>query len=230
MISAEHVVMQRGRNTRERKRSDYAHALTNLKSVRLMLSIAPSRNLSARHYVCTSRVTAGNFILMYQPAKPKRTNSDPSRSGEDTDQVCKRSKSGCLTSILRRHNPPTQFRVNCNVLARHSSVFQDMLSLPQPPKETTIKGCPIVHLSDVPLELLLEALHDPYHNKLSQPFGVVAYMLRLGRKYHFSTFWDDAVTRIHATFPQNWMLGIDVGRDPSTTLYGIRVLLRIPST
>jgi hypothetical protein len=40
-----------------------------------------------------------------------------------------------------------------------------------------------------------------YHNKDSQPFHVVAAMLRLGRKYNIPRFKDDAVSRIHDEFP-----------------------------
>jgi hypothetical protein len=57
----------------------------------------------------------------------------------------------------------TQFRINRDVLAKQSSVFRDMFSVPQPPNEPTIEGCPIVHVSDTAKdwELLLEVLYDP---------------------------------------------------------------------
>jgi hypothetical protein len=57
----------------------------------------------------------------------------------------------------------TQFRVNRDILARHSTVFSDMFSVPQPPNEPTLEGCPIVHVSDTAKdwELLLERLYDP---------------------------------------------------------------------
>ncbi|KAJ7634515.1 hypothetical protein FB45DRAFT_1002125 [Roridomyces roridus] len=68
----------------------------------------------------------------------------------------------------------TQFRVNRDILARHSPVFAGMLSVPQPPDEPTLEGCPIVILSGDSAkdwELLLEALYEPipligYRNKL----------------------------------------------------------------
>ncbi|KAJ7134262.1 hypothetical protein C8R44DRAFT_869924 [Mycena epipterygia] len=79
----------------------------------------------------------------------------------------------------------TQFRVHRDSLSNHSSVFGDMFSLPQSPNEATVEGCPIVHLtgdSVQDVEIILAAFYDPYHNKPSQPFHVVAAMLRLGRK------------------------------------------------
>lgn len=57
-----------------------------------------------------------------------------------------------------------QFRVHRGVLEKHSSVFKDMLSVPQPPEsdEPTIDGCPIVQLPDKAddWEHLLNSLYD----------------------------------------------------------------------
>jgi len=56
-----------------------------------------------------------------------------------------------------------QFRVNRDILAKHSSVFRDVFSVPQPLSEATVEGCHIVELSDKAedWELLLAALYDP---------------------------------------------------------------------
>ncbi|KAJ7032049.1 hypothetical protein C8F04DRAFT_1109050 [Mycena alexandri] len=63
----------------------------------------------------------------------------------------------------------TQFRVNCDVLARQSSVFKDMFALPQPADEPTIEGCPIVRIFDSTKdwELLLEVLYHPFQSSVS---------------------------------------------------------------
>lgn len=54
------------------------------------------------------------------------------------------------------------FKVHRGVLARHSDVFRDMLSIPQPPDEAVFEGCCIVELYDSPADLwyLLKALYD----------------------------------------------------------------------
>lgn len=63
------------------------------------------------------------------------------------------------------------FRVHRSVLSRHSEVFQDMFSFPQPERNSPsptlydpekLQGCPIVQLSDSPRELshFLSALYD----------------------------------------------------------------------
>ncbi|KAJ7037817.1 hypothetical protein C8F04DRAFT_1091632 [Mycena alexandri] len=103
----------------------------------------------------------------------------------------------------------TQFRVNRDILARHSSVFQDMFLLPQPPNEETVDGCHIVHLSDsaTDVHLLLAAFYDPYHHKVKRPVKLIACMLRLGNKYEVACFKEDAVSRIHHDLPTrlvNW--------------------------
>lgn len=48
-----------------------------------------------------------------------------------------------------------QFKVYRGVLAESSTVFKDMLSLPQPPSKETdlVEGCPVIHLSDTWREL-----------------------------------------------------------------------------
>lgn len=43
-----------------------------------------------------------------------------------------------------------RYRVHKGVLATHSSIFKDMLSLPQPVEETEVfEGCPVIHLTDL---------------------------------------------------------------------------------
>ncbi|KAJ7108755.1 hypothetical protein C8R44DRAFT_296725 [Mycena epipterygia] len=96
-----------------------------------------------------------------------------------------------------------QFRVNRDVLAKQSSVFSDMFSVPQPPNEPTVEGCPIVLVSDgaKDWELLLEVLYEPFQYKLALPFEVVASMLRLGKKYDIPMAKENAIWRIHYEFP-----------------------------
>lgn len=54
------------------------------------------------------------------------------------------------------------FKVHRGQLARHSEVFRDLLSLPQPIDEASFEGCPLVELHDSPTDLwyLLRALYD----------------------------------------------------------------------
>ena len=55
-----------------------------------------------------------------------------------------------------------KFKVHRGILARHSLIFQDLLSLPPPSNEQTIDGCPIVELHDSSDDVwyLLRAVYD----------------------------------------------------------------------
>jgi hypothetical protein len=57
----------------------------------------------------------------------------------------------------------TLFRVHRTTLSKHSTVFADMFSIPQPLDQVTIEGCPVVNLPDSAADFayLLKALYDP---------------------------------------------------------------------
>lgn len=68
------------------------------------------------------------------------------------------------TVILRAQN--TVFRVYKGILARESSVFRDMFSLPQPEKDQGVcadSGCPVVEVQDdaEEMELFLSVIFNP---------------------------------------------------------------------
>lgn len=83
----------------------------------------------------------------------------------------------------------TQFRVHRSMLSRHSSVFRDMFSVPQPPgeQELVIEGCSVVHVSESSQdwEDLLTLMYDNlrvYQSADPMPIRLIAVMLRLGKK------------------------------------------------
>ena len=55
----------------------------------------------------------------------------------------------------------TQYKVHRSILAIHSSVFDDMFSIPQPSGGPLVEGCPIVHLSDTAgdITIMLDAIY-----------------------------------------------------------------------
>ncbi|KAJ6606004.1 hypothetical protein DFH09DRAFT_69 [Mycena vulgaris] len=80
------------------------------------------------------------------------------------------------------------FRVYRGVLAARSPIFQDMLGLPQPQKQESLEGCPIVHLPDAPTEVavFLRALFDSAFfepHPAPSEFHTIAGILRLSHKY-----------------------------------------------
>ena len=96
------------------------------------------------------------------------------------------------------------FKVHRGQLERHSEVFRDLFTLPQPPVQEMIEGCPWFELHDPPADLLalLKALYDGlyvishplydvllrirdrYFQKASSfNFPVISAVLRLSTKY-----------------------------------------------
>ncbi|KAJ7500456.1 hypothetical protein B0H11DRAFT_1855927 [Mycena galericulata] len=111
----------------------------------------------------------------------------------------------------------SQFRVYRGILAARSSVFQDMLSFPQPPDSELVEGCPLVRLTDSEMEVgvFLKALFDPEYFFMPYPspttFDVVTGCLRLGHKYgvdylrrrallHLSSGYDTKLSRWDRAF------------------------------
>ncbi|KAJ7612168.1 hypothetical protein FB45DRAFT_940017 [Roridomyces roridus] len=82
----------------------------------------------------------------------------------------------------------TQFRVHRSILAACSPVFKDMLSLPQPPDSQMVEGCPVVQLSDSPIEaaMFLKAIFDPNYFRpfpARTEYPILQGCLRLSHKY-----------------------------------------------
>ncbi|KAJ6509160.1 hypothetical protein C8R47DRAFT_1004104 [Mycena vitilis] len=82
----------------------------------------------------------------------------------------------------------SKYRVYRGVLAAHSPVFADMISLPQPADSEVVEGCPFVRLPDPDVEdtVLLKAVFLPQFF-MSFParteFDTIISCLHLSRKY-----------------------------------------------
>ncbi|KAJ7796976.1 hypothetical protein B0H14DRAFT_2282058, partial [Mycena olivaceomarginata] len=94
----------------------------------------------------------------------------------------------------------TRFRINERVPYKLRGSGAAFVSIPLPPDEATVEGCPIVRVSDTAKdwELLLGVLYDPFHNSASRPFAVVVAMLRLGKKYDIPQAGDDTLSHLHS--------------------------------
>ncbi|KAJ6631590.1 hypothetical protein B0H10DRAFT_1772398 [Mycena sp. CBHHK59/15] len=90
--------------------------------------------------------------LDVSPAKHQHT--------ENTSITCSEIWCNDGSVILQAHF--TQFHIHWSVLSLHSSFFREMQSLPQPPDQPSVEGCPIIKLSDSEADLthLLEALYN----------------------------------------------------------------------
>ncbi|KAJ7717995.1 hypothetical protein B0H16DRAFT_1337746 [Mycena metata] len=167
-------------------------------------------------------------------AKRKRTETDsPEATPFDLESTVVRSPKLWMTYgdlILRAES--TVFRVNRDVLARHSSVFREMFAAQPPNEPTPIEGCPIVIVADtaVDWELVLERLYDrPFQNEDALSLDLVAAMLRLGTKYAICKARENAVWRIHQEFPvtlESWD-EMEAGLRPEKIQYQLGFLVEV---
>ncbi|KAF7341711.1 hypothetical protein MSAN_02069500 [Mycena sanguinolenta] len=100
------------------------------------------------------------------------------------------------------------FRVFGGILAARSTVFRDMLSIPQPNSQPLIDGCPAVVLHDAPadVEYLLKAIFDSgFFERPPAPatFNVVAGVLRLSTKYDVEYLRTRALLHLSAALPRS---------------------------
>ncbi|KAF5340604.1 hypothetical protein D9611_007347 [Ephemerocybe angulata] len=101
----------------------------------------------------------------------------------------------------------TQFKVHQGFLEKHSSVFADMFSFPQPEgdEESIVEGCHVVQIYDAPedIELLLLALYDQHHHTQEHiPFKAVSAMIRMGKKYGIQHLRDEGAQLLANEFPK----------------------------
>ncbi|TFY62276.1 hypothetical protein EVJ58_g3961 [Rhodofomes roseus] len=79
------------------------------------------------------------------------------------------------------------FKVHRGQLERHSEIFRDLFSMPQPPDQVLLDGCQWLELYDSPSDVLhlLSALYDGLY--ITKPcaikFDVISGVLRLSNKY-----------------------------------------------
>ncbi|KAF9524117.1 hypothetical protein CPB83DRAFT_774388 [Crepidotus variabilis] len=105
----------------------------------------------------------------------------------------------------------TGYRVHSSMLARHSSVFRDMLKLPPSDDEELEGNCPVVPLFDNAgdLERILSVFYDnikDYDRNAPIPFAYIAAMLRLGKKYEIDHLLKEGMKHIRAMYPSSLSL------------------------
>ncbi|KAF8184218.1 hypothetical protein BJ912DRAFT_1043786 [Pholiota molesta] len=102
-----------------------------------------------------------------------------------------------------------RYRVHRTILCKHSSIFRDMVAMPQPggpsDDENTFEGCPLVRLPDSPddLSALLEAIYgypdffrelqDELEDSFEKFVKPLSGILRLSIKYEFQAMRKEAI-------------------------------------
>ncbi|KAI0365820.1 hypothetical protein BV20DRAFT_705100 [Pilatotrama ljubarskyi] len=101
------------------------------------------------------------------------------------------------------------FKIYKGPLVEHSPVFRDMLSLPQPDAHQ-VESCPVVPLSDAPMDVscLLGVLMP--NKRAIRPFGlahppypVIAAWIRLGHKYQIHSLVEQSLQYLRTLYPDN---------------------------
>ncbi|KAF7297681.1 BTB domain-containing protein [Mycena kentingensis (nom. inval.)] len=102
----------------------------------------------------------------------------------------------------------TQFRLNKSMLARHSSVFTDLFTVPTPEDEPLVDGCPVVVLSGDTANdwryLLSEIVPSRFRGTKRPTISLFAALLRLSKKYDFSEFRKECLYQLKYEFPTSW--------------------------
>ncbi|KXN89410.1 hypothetical protein AN958_05719 [Leucoagaricus sp. SymC.cos] len=102
----------------------------------------------------------------------------------------------------------TRFRVHKSILVRSSEFFANMFKVTQPTDEVQelVDGCPVVNSTGDFIddwETILGALYNPSLNKAQQSAQNIIAMLRIGQKYQFDDFFEDAQTRLRECCPSS---------------------------
>ncbi|TFY71423.1 hypothetical protein EVG20_g1589 [Dentipellis fragilis] len=125
------------------------------------------------------------------------------------------------------------FKVHRGQLERHSEVFRDLFSIPQPKVQDSVHGAACIQLYDNPSDVfyLLKALYDGMYFKqpYSTEFPFLAAVLRLSTKYLIYNLRECCLARIAHDFPTT-LEGWDLREKAVTDMngrYGPRE--RIPS-
>lgn len=97
------------------------------------------------------------------------------------------------------------FKIHRGQLERHSDVFKDMFSMPQPKMQSQIYGLPFIELYDSASDVyyLLRALYDGLYLKKPMPreFPFLAGVLRLSTKYLLESLRDICIAYLQRDFP-----------------------------
>ncbi|KAF5373481.1 hypothetical protein D9615_009460 [Tricholomella constricta] len=105
------------------------------------------------------------------------------------------------------------FRIHQSILSKHSDVFADLFTVPQPRSDSdSIEGVPVVHLTDNLADFtdVMRALYEPFHfDKLAPDADLatliqfVSGILRISTKYNILTLREKCIAVLRTKFPSS---------------------------
>jgi hypothetical protein len=107
-------------------------------------------------------------------------------------------------SIIVRSSDQVNFRIHKSVLAMSSPIFEDLLSLPQPPDDELVDGLPVVQLSEdaCVLSNLVSLLYLTQRRVKPVSYEKVFALLAAGQKYDMELVQLDIRDKVKCgTFP-----------------------------
>ena len=107
-------------------------------------------------------------------------------------------------SVVVRSSDQVNFRIHKSVLAMNSLIFEDLLSLPQPPDNELIDGLPVVQLPEDAglLSSLVSLLYHPQRPVRPGSYEMVFALLAACQKYDMELILLDIRDKIQrGTFP-----------------------------
>lgn len=168
----------------------------------------------------------GTSVFHLIPGARPDASAVESATSTEKDSKIHRSEIWFEDGNLILQAASTQFRVHWGIIALHSRVFEGMFPIPRPEGEPLVDGCPLVHVFDDPEDWknLLDVMYNSrkFVSSITKtihgynfdtrayksqdatfPIKLLIAMLRLGQKYEFDDFRDDALERLKARFPTN---------------------------
>ncbi|KAF7297677.1 BTB domain-containing protein [Mycena kentingensis (nom. inval.)] len=134
----------------------------------------------------------------------KRPRSDDAAAGPDTTPIERSPEFWLDDGNIILQVESTQFRVMKSFLAMHSTVFRDMFSVPLPPDEPLVEGCPVVVLTgDTKIEWdsLFRVMFPKVCFDKKPNITQLAAVLRLSGKYDMAEFGRECRRRVRGDFP-----------------------------
>ncbi|KAJ7711892.1 hypothetical protein B0H16DRAFT_1343346 [Mycena metata] len=156
---------------------------------------------------------------MGAPVTPART---PARRHSQSKKIV-RSELWFLDGNVVIIASSVAFKVHRGQLRRHSEVFDDLFSIPQPQDQDLYDGCPWVEVYDCPSDVLyfLKALYDGlyFQSLRANDFPAVAAVLRLSTKYLVEHLRQHCMTRLDLDWPST-LAGWDQREHAATDAQG----------